>query len=89
MTYDALLALRGWGRDDFATATGDFMAAVRFALFAERVGPILNSAEEIRDQPVDLRNDPASTRTLMKAKHQAEAAVDSLRDALYPEDDDG
>jgi hypothetical protein len=89
MTYDALLALRGWGRDDFATVTADFLSAVRHALFAERVAKVLRKVEEVRDMDVPHHAPPDDVRRVMKAKYEAEAAVGPLHDALYPEDDDG
>jgi len=88
MTYDALLALHGWGRDDFAHATADFLAAARFALFAERVGPMLEKTEQVRDMEVTRDMTPSSQRAVMKAKAEATEAIDAMRAALYPEDDD-
>ena len=89
MTYDALLALRGWGRDDFATVTADFLSAVRFALFAERLAPILDKAEQAQNMEVPHHAPPSTVRDVMKAKVAAADAVGPIREVLYPEDDDG
>lgn len=91
MTYDALMALRGWGREEFDTVTVDFASAVRFALFAERVAPILRSAEETAEMEVP-RHGQADTRTIravVRAKQAAADALPAIKAVLYPEDDDG
>lgn len=82
LTYDALLSLRGWGRDEFATASPDFIAAARFAVFAERVAPILAAAQELAAMPAS-----GMTPAQIKAKVAASAAIPNLHSALFPEDE--
>lgn len=87
MTYDALLALRGWGEAEFRTVAPDFAAATRFALFAERLAPLLSEAQVIMAEP--LPSDPVGKLEAAKRKMTVEQEIPRLRAALYPEDDDG
>lgn len=76
-----LLSLRGWGHAEFGTATPEFLSAARFALFAERVAPLLATAEEAAALPAK-----GLTRDQIAAKVEASKAIPVYREALYPED---
>lgn len=87
LTFDALLALRGWGAAEFREATPAFLAAARWALYAERYAPVLADHERTLALPMtDLS--PQGKLDLARAKQQAGRVVDALRAVLYPEDDD-
>lgn len=77
------MATRGWGRDEFDYATGEFRAAVRFALFAERTASLLAEAERVtamRGTPLDA--------ALARSQIASREAADQIRAVLFPEDDD-
>lgn len=76
MTYDTLLALRGWGESDFRLVRPDFLQAVRFALFAERMAPELAAAKSSLAQP-GIEN--------LQAKLDSERLVKTLEPLLAPD----
>lgn len=78
MTYDTLLALRGWGESDFRLVRPDFLEAVRFALFAERMGPELSAARGMLGQPSTVEN--------LQTKLDSERLVKTLEPLLVPAD---
>lgn len=82
------MALRGWGRDEFQTASPEFMDAVRWGLFAERLGPVLSKWEEIQDREMHKGMSPRDRRVLGRAKLQAAEAIAAIKAVLYPEDDE-
>lgn len=89
LTYDAILATRGWGHDEFRLASPRFLSAVRAALFAEAGVRILAESEQAANVavPSDL---PLATRgELIKHRLAAQEDVRRLRPMLFPEGDDG
>jgi hypothetical protein len=86
LTYDALLTLRGWGRDEFATATAEMVTAARAALFAERLAPLL--AETVETLAVDPSNvEPQHRPQVNRARREAAKQRDAIRAALGMTDD--
>lgn len=77
-----ILSTKGWGHDEFRNATPEFLHAARFALFAERVAPLLAQAEEVAALP---RKDLSPAQ--IRAKVEASAALPVFRNVLYPEDE--
>jgi hypothetical protein len=86
MTYDALLSLRGWGEAEFTRAAPDFLAAARFAVFAERIAAELAAAQKVADTPFKPGH---YDRQLVMAKAAAADAIPALKALLFPEDEDG
>lgn len=79
--YDVLLSLRGWGVAEFERATPEFLDGARYALFAERVVPILKEAEAVLATP--LPDHPADKLAAAQRKATAARIVPALRAALY------
>ena len=77
-----ILSTKGWGHDEFRNATPDFLAAARFALFAERVAPLLAQAEEVAALPRK-----GLTPDQIRAKVAGAEALPVFRAVLYPEDE--
>jgi hypothetical protein len=78
--------LRGWGRDEFATASAEAMTAARAALFAERLAPLLAEAEEtlaIDVSGIDAKQRPQVNR----ARREAAKQRDEIRSLLGMSDD--
>ena len=88
LTYEALLALRGWRPSDFEAAEPEFLEAVRFALFAEATAPDYLSLRKVQD--TDMRN-VSDKGALGMAKMQAATLIPRFRSVLFldAEDDDG
>lgn len=82
-----MLATRGWGREEFDLATGEFRAAVRFALFAERTTKLLDRLDEVTGMAVD-HLDVRDKARVTRAQLSAREASNEIRAALLPEDDD-
>lgn len=87
MTYDAILAARGWGREELATATRDFRAAVRFAVFAERLAPVVADLAEVQAMNPAGQDVKAQAR-IGAAKIAAQREVAVIRSMLFPADED-
>lgn len=81
--------MRGWGPADFEHADPVFLDAIHAALFAEAMGPILTSVEEILN--MDLAHLPAPEKAkAAKAKLNAQKIRAPLRVALMlDEEGDG
>jgi hypothetical protein len=78
--------LRGWGRDEFATASPETMTAARAALFAERLAPLL--AETLETLAVDPSNvEPPQRPQLNRARREAAKQRDEIRALLGMADD--
>lgn len=76
--------MRGWGPEQFARATPEYMAALRWGLYAERAVPILAGWKAVQAIPTNEATPEQLTQKLDAAK-----VVPLLTDLLYPEDDDG
>lgn len=86
--YDALLTLRGWGVAEFREFSPDLQAAARWALFAERVAPMLSEHRAAQD--ANLGGLPPERKLAVGAvKIEAGRSVPVLAAILYPEDTDG
>ncbi len=88
MTYDAILAIRGWGPDHFDRASRPFMAAVRHALFAERLAPVLDQAEETRSMVSGQGLSPVDRARLGSARVAAGALIAQAQAVLSPPDEE-
>ncbi len=88
MTYDAILATRGWGRDEFDTVTPAFRDAVTFGLFAERLAPLLDDIQSAVHAPLPPGANASELAKAMGDKTAAQRAADEFRSILFPEDDD-
>lgn len=86
MTYDVLLALRGWGEREFRLASPDFLSAVRHALFAERMAPELAAARAVQDTPF-IGLSFAAYADLARKKTQAIDQIKILEPLLVPDGD--
>lgn len=87
MTYDALLSLRGWGEREFRLARPDFLDAARFAIFAERLGPMLAEGEAV--MAASLPTEPHAKLEAAVRKEKVAELIPVLRRALHLEGDDG
>jgi len=86
--YDALLAMRGWGKADFASVSPGFLAVVRHGLLAERIHPELDGAREVlATKPENV--EPSQRPTLNRLRREAHERTASLRAMLLLEDDRG
>jgi hypothetical protein len=86
LTYDALLSLRGWGEAEFRHARPEFVSAARFALFAERIVPLMQTEQRI--QATSMANlEPAVKGDLARAKMNAAQNIAMYRSALLLDDD--
>lgn len=65
----------------FRRASPDLYRATRFALYAERMMPVLDQMLAIQNGPMDPAN--------AMAKIHAAAAINAIRPVLFPVDDDG
>lgn len=84
--YDALLAARGWGEQDFRLADPGFLSTVRWTLFAERTGPMLAKVDEAAaDPPMDL--DRETKRRLAAGRRAAKTRLRELEPLVVPEGD--
>ena len=82
-----ILSTRGWGREEFANASSDFLEAARWAVFSGYVGPMLAQLESIQNQPMDgLSGSPKLV--LARQKREADKAIPVLKAVLYPEDEE-
>lgn len=82
MTYDALLALRGWGEAEFRLARPEFLEAVKFAMFAERLAPSIVAAKQVMAAP--MPNVPLAD--VMRVKLDAEQRLKELVPLVVPND---
>jgi hypothetical protein len=85
-----LASRRGLGSDDLRYAVPEFLDAVHWALFAEKLAPELAEAREIvaTDPPDELMNAGGShLTTFMANRARARHRLAALEAALYPEDD--
>lgn len=81
-----LLALRGWGREEFELASREFLSEVRFGLFAEMAGRWLLEAK-FKAFPVDTRNmTHQAAAEAIKGQLAAQSEVKRLRAALGLDD---
>lgn len=71
----------------FRQASPEFLAAARFALFAERAAPSLVELEQIQNQPITPDMSPDHRGELARNKIQAAKDIPAFRALLYPEDD--
>lgn len=86
--YDALLAMRGWGKADFASVSPAFLAVVRHGLLAERSAPVLASdARTLATKPEDI--DPKQRPALNRERREAHDRTQALRKMLLLEDAGG
>ena len=74
---------------DFQTATPEFTAAVKHALYVERLMPTLHYLERVRGDPLPKGVDISMYGKAAARKMAAAKTVDVLRAALFPKDDDG
>lgn len=65
----------------FSHASPALYDATRFALYSERMMPILQRMTDIQNGPADPMN--------AMAKIHAGAAIEAIRPLLFPDDDDG
>lgn len=81
-----MLALRGWGVEEFRLVTPEFRSVVHYALLAERLGPALvrNEAEAAESIPKGMA--PTDLAAAMRERLAAKDAATQLREFLYPED---
>ena len=90
MTYDAVLvARRGLGPAELRLGQPGFLRAVRWALYAEKVGadlPELRSA--VATDPPDGLTGANRTAFMANRRHLRESLA-ATEAALYPEGDDG
>ena len=70
-------------------AAPELLAAARFAMFAERLTPMLRDMEEIQAMPIEKGASPDTLRRLIPAKQSATETIPLIRSLLFPEDDDG
>ena len=76
--YDALLVVRsGWGKAEFESAAPEFVQAIRAALYAERLTPLLEDAA--RDAAMDPSQVVPQARP---AINRAKMAAAELRDLI-------
>lgn len=87
LTYDALLALRGWGSEDFARATPSFLSAVRWALYAEKATVMYRNAQENAALTMPSGISGEQQRKLITLRLDAAAFVKSFGPVLFPEDE--
>lgn len=87
LIYDAILASRGQGPDFFRQAAPDFIALVRFAVFAEKAGAALAEMETVQARTVDKNLAPKDRLALIQAKSAVAEAIPVFQDLLYPEDE--
>lgn len=82
-----LLSLRGWGLAEFTAAAPEFLAGARYALFVEKLAPVLSEAEAVLTAPLP----PTGPEKLAAASRKltVEKLIPALRTVLFPEDDDG
>jgi len=89
MTYDAVLvARRGLGADEIRLIDPRFLAAVRFALFAEQLGEGISELRAAVERPIksdEIGPDAQAFMALRKSMRDDLAARDA---ALYPPDGD-
>lgn len=79
--------MRGWGPESFRRAKPEFMDAVRWGLFVEKVTPILRGYREI--QAVPVTKDTPDLPAILGQKNEAARLIPLLEDLIYPKDDDG
>jgi hypothetical protein len=85
MAYDAaLVARRGLGPDEIRLIDPTFAAAVRWALFAEKLSPDLADLEKLDRDPPDSLTGSARTQYI-SARRQAREQRDAEMALLYPE----
>ena len=89
LTYDAILATRGWGRDEFALASPRFLTAVRTALFAEASVKLLEEAKDAASTAVPDDAPLTYRAELLKYRLAGQEELARIRPVLFPEDDDG
>lgn len=82
-----MLALRGWGEREFRLVTGEFLAAVRFGLFAETIAPELAQAEAAMKTPLTRDLSATERAQVTRLRLAAEQQRSAIRAALFPEDD--
>jgi hypothetical protein len=89
LVYDAILAARGaWSIRDLEHAAPDFLAAVRFAMFAERAVKVLLDAKQILAMPSNEAGlSTAALRERLAAKSAAAQDLAVFTAILYPEDE--
>lgn len=86
LTYDVLLSLRGWDAEMFRVATPQFTAGARFALYAERLMPVLEEMKGIQNTPMPKG---AGFADAARARLAVQKAIPEIRAVLFPGDDDG
>ena len=90
MTYDAVLvARRGLGPAELRLGRPAFLRAVRWALYAEKVGAVLPEIRQaVATDPPDGLTGAARTAFMANRTHLREslAVTEAI---LYPEDGDG
>lgn len=80
MTYGALLSLRGWGEAEFRHASPQLFGAARWALYAERIVPILREYERIQGTP--LPKDAKAKAEAVPGRLNANRQIGLIRTAL-------
>jgi hypothetical protein len=87
MAYDAaLVARRGLGPDEIRLIEPTFAAAVRWALFAEKLSPDLADLRRVDHDPPDALTGAARTQ-FMAARSKAREQYRRELALLYPDDE--
>lgn len=84
-----LLSLRGWGEEEFRRARPDFLRGARWALFAERVMPMLEEERKIQGIDLPTGADPQVRGNVGRAKMEAAKNIESMTAVLFPADGNG
>lgn len=74
---------------EFRHAEPDLLEAARFALYAERLTPVLADMERVRAQPFYSDMSPEAKGSLGMAKLSAGKAIVLFRELLHLEPEDG
>lgn len=89
MTYDILLWRAGVSAAEIDLARPDRLAAARFAVFAERVAPLIDDAENVLARDFDKGMSPRDRSRLGAAKIEAKKQIAAIRSHLYLDPPDG
>lgn len=80
------MSLRGWGETEFRHASLEMVEAARFALYAERLVPVLAGAEQVLATEFTQHMSPQDMSRLGRAKLVARQSVPAIRALLFPAD---
>jgi hypothetical protein len=87
MTYDAILATRGWRGSDFDLVSPEFLSVIRHAIAAERAVPLMDLLEEtlaVSDEGLPWK----AKAQVTVAKLAAQKELEGLRAFVMPPDED-